>query len=114
MNGNIATFGEVLRKLRVAASLSQEELADRAGLSLRGISDLERGARRTPHLTTIRLLADALALSSADRQALLAAARPGLATRSSSPPVAYPSSPLPASRPPTRPRLALVPPPIPP
>ena len=70
------TFGSVLRQLRTAAALSQEALAERAGLSPRGISDLERGARRTPYLATVDLLADALALSPDDRQALLAAARP--------------------------------------
>ena len=59
-----------------AAGLSQEALAERAGVSARGVSDLERGARRTPHPTTVRLLVDALELGPADRQALLAAARP--------------------------------------
>ena len=43
---NAAKAGEVLRRFRVAASLSQEALAERAGLSARGISDLERAARR--------------------------------------------------------------------
>jgi predicted ATPase/transcriptional regulator with XRE-family HTH domain len=71
-----ASFADVLRHLRTAASLSQEALAERAGLSLRGVSDLERGLRRAPHLSTVRMLADALALSPADRLALLAAARP--------------------------------------
>ena len=56
-------FGELLRHYRIAAGLTQEELAERAGVSIRGISDLERGARRTPHLTTASMLADALALS---------------------------------------------------
>jgi predicted ATPase/transcriptional regulator with XRE-family HTH domain len=72
-----ASFAHVLRQLRTAASLSQEELAERARLSLRGVSDLERGLRRTPHLSTVRMLADALELSPPDRQALLTAARPG-------------------------------------
>ena len=63
--------------MRTTAALSQEEFAERAGVSLRGLSDLERGVRRTPHLSTVRLLADALALGPEDRQALLAAARPG-------------------------------------
>ena len=76
MNGRTSSFGEILRRLRTSAALSQEELAERAGLSARGISDLERGARRAPHLETVRLLADALALSPADRETLLAAARP--------------------------------------
>ena len=69
-------FGEVLRRLRCAAALSQEALAERAGLSRNGISDLERGARLVPRLETVRLLADALTLGDVDRAALLAAARP--------------------------------------
>src|SRR5687767_8536909 len=72
------SFGELLRRLRSAAALSQEALAERAGLSRRGISDLERGLRQEPRLETVRLLADGLALGEADRAALLAAARPGL------------------------------------
>ena len=75
MSRMTATFADLLRQLRTAAALSQEELAERAGVSLRGISDLERGVRRTPHLSTVRLLADALALGPGDREALLAAAR---------------------------------------
>ena len=68
-------FGELLRRHRVAAALSQEELAERAGLSVRGLSDLERGARRAPRLETVRLLTDALGLAEPERAALLAAAR---------------------------------------
>ena len=60
MSDTTTSFGDVLRRLRSAASLSQEELAERAGLSRRGISDLERGARHAPHLETVRLLAEAL------------------------------------------------------
>jgi len=76
-----ASFGDLLRQLRSAASLSQEELAARGGLSVRGISDLERGARHAPRLETVRMLADALSLGEGDRAALLAAARPGLLRR---------------------------------
>jgi transcriptional regulator with XRE-family HTH domain len=76
MNSNVSPFGECLRHLRASAALTQEDLAERAGLSPRGISDLERGARRAPHLATVRMIADALDLGPADRQALLAAARP--------------------------------------
>jgi transcriptional regulator with XRE-family HTH domain len=46
--GEIATFGALLRRWRQAAGLTQEELAERAGLSRRGINDLERGARLIP------------------------------------------------------------------
>jgi predicted ATPase/transcriptional regulator with XRE-family HTH domain len=77
MSSAVTSFADLLRHLRTSSALSQEELAMRSGLSLRGISDLERGVRRAPHLTTVRLLADALELSSEDREALLAAARPG-------------------------------------
>jgi len=69
------SFGGLLRRHRLAAALSQEALAERAGLSDRGISNLERGLRRRPHLTTVALLADALALSPRDRAAFVAAAR---------------------------------------
>ncbi len=68
-------FGELLRRYRMAAGLTQEALAERAGVSVRGISDLERGVRRAPHLTTVSMLADALALSSEDRIVLVAAVR---------------------------------------
>jgi predicted ATPase/DNA-binding XRE family transcriptional regulator len=72
------SFGDLLRRLRSAGALSQEELAERAGLSRRGISDLERGLSQAPRLETVRLLADALVLPEDDRRTLLAAARPAL------------------------------------
>jgi predicted ATPase/transcriptional regulator with XRE-family HTH domain len=84
VNQGTASFGEHLRRLRSAASLSQGELAERAGVSVRGISDLERGARQAPRLETVRLLADALGLSDHDREALLAAARPQIVRKPSS------------------------------
>ncbi len=67
------SFADVLRRFRIAAGLSQEALAERAGLSARAISDLERGARRTPYRETVRLLAGALGLNAGDRGALEAA-----------------------------------------
>jgi predicted ATPase/transcriptional regulator with XRE-family HTH domain len=70
-----ATFGGVLKRYRVAAGLTQEELAERSGLSVRGISDLERGRRSHPYFDTVRLLADALGLGDKDRAAFIAAAR---------------------------------------
>ncbi|HEV2124748.1 MAG TPA: tetratricopeptide repeat protein [Chloroflexota bacterium] len=66
-------FGSLLRAYREAAGLSQERLAEHAGLSLRGVSDLERGARTAPRLETVRLLVDGLGLTGPDRAALLAA-----------------------------------------
>jgi predicted ATPase/DNA-binding XRE family transcriptional regulator len=73
------SFSLLLRQTRVAAALSQEELAERAGLSARGVSDLERGLRRAPRLETVRMLADALGMNDAERAALLVAARAPLA-----------------------------------
>jgi predicted ATPase/DNA-binding CsgD family transcriptional regulator/DNA-binding XRE family transcriptional regulator len=61
-------FGNLVREARLTAGLTQEELADRSGLSVRGISDLERGLVRSPRRDTLALLADALALSDAERQ----------------------------------------------
>jgi len=68
-------FGTLLRRSRRAAGLTQEELADRAGLSVRGISDLERGAKHRPHKDTVQLLADTLGLSGEERATFEAAAR---------------------------------------
>jgi predicted ATPase/DNA-binding XRE family transcriptional regulator len=72
-------FAQVLRRLRLAAGLSQEELAERAGLSARAVSDLERGLRASPRPETVRLLAQALSLGEAERAALIAAAHPEIA-----------------------------------
>jgi predicted ATPase/DNA-binding CsgD family transcriptional regulator/DNA-binding XRE family transcriptional regulator len=69
----IGRFGLLLQRHRTAAALSQEELAERAGVSRRAVADLERGARRSPHPATVRQLADALKLNEADRAALIAA-----------------------------------------
>jgi predicted ATPase/DNA-binding XRE family transcriptional regulator len=73
-------FGELLRRYRIAAGLTQEELAERAGVSTRGISDLERGARGLPRKDTLQMLLQALDLSPEDRAALVAAARPSPAS----------------------------------
>ena len=62
-----ASFGELLRWQRAAAGLTQEELAERAGLSVRGLRYLEQGMRR-PYPDTLQRLVDALALSTGDRQ----------------------------------------------
>ena len=72
----MTSFGELLRQRRLAAGLTQEALAERAGISAKAVSDLERDPDRTPRLDTIGLLADALGLAAGDRAGLLAAARP--------------------------------------
>ena len=68
-----APFGARLRSLREAAGLTQEELAEKAGLRAKSISDLERGVRKHPYPHTVRSLADALKLSEGERTALFAA-----------------------------------------
>ena len=51
-------FGALLRRHRLTAGLTQEELAERAGVSARAVSDLERGVDRAPYPATVRRLAD--------------------------------------------------------
>src|SRR5919201_5949324 len=69
-------FAALLRRHREAAGLTQEALAERAGLSARAIAYLERGTH-TPYRDTVSRLADALALAPQDRATLEAAIRPG-------------------------------------
>ena len=71
--GEDVSFGVRLRQLREAAGLTQEELAERAGLSRKAISVLERGERKRPYPHTVRSLADALGLPDDERASLLAA-----------------------------------------
>ena len=56
------SFAVLLRQLRVKALLTQEELAEAAGVSPRSVSDLERGINRTARKDTALLLAGALGL----------------------------------------------------
>ena len=69
------SFAGLLRQLRGKAKLTQEELAEAAGLSPRSISDLERGVTRTAHKDTAVLLAGALGLAGSTAELFVAAAR---------------------------------------
>jgi predicted ATPase/DNA-binding XRE family transcriptional regulator len=69
------SFGALLRAYRRECELRQEELAERAGISVYTISNLERGVAQSPHKDTVELLARALGLSAADEAAFLTAAR---------------------------------------
>lgn len=69
-------FAALLRSYRRLAGLSQEALAARAGVSVRAVSGMERAEGHVPYAATLRLLADALALSPTERDAFIAAARP--------------------------------------
>jgi predicted ATPase/transcriptional regulator with XRE-family HTH domain len=71
------SFGELLRGFRIAASLTQEALAERCRISPNTIASIEQGRRKTPRLSTVALIADALNLAPADREALALAATGG-------------------------------------
>ncbi len=72
------TFGALLKRYRMAAGLTQEALAERANLSTRAVSDLERGLSQAPRYDTLDLLTRAMHLEAEPRAALFAAARPAL------------------------------------
>ena len=80
---NQPSLGHLVRDLRRAAGLTQEELASRTGLSTRAISDLERGASHTPRSTTLQHLVAGLNLTDRDREHFDAVARAQEANASS-------------------------------
>jgi transcriptional regulator with XRE-family HTH domain len=57
-----SSFGDLLRQFRLAVGLTQEALAERAGLSVHGIQKLERGATH-PYRDTVKRLTLALQLA---------------------------------------------------
>src|SRR5215211_111715 len=71
----VGEFGALLRRLRLAAGLTQEALAERAGISVKAVGELERDPARAPRFDTVTLLADALELGANGRTRLLSAAR---------------------------------------
>lgn len=73
MTRDPSEFGVLLRTLREKAGLTQDELAERAGLTGQAVSALERGHRRRPYPNTIRALAAALGVDDSARLALIAA-----------------------------------------
>ncbi len=75
----LPSFAALVRQYRLAAGLSQEELAGRAALSVRGVSDLERGVRTRPFKATVERLIAALGLAEEAAAQLRAAARRRLA-----------------------------------
>jgi predicted ATPase/DNA-binding CsgD family transcriptional regulator len=70
MIGDRLSFGALLRRYRMRVGLTQGALAAQAGLSLRGVSDLERGLRRVPYPDTVKRLVWALGLGAAEQAAL--------------------------------------------
>jgi transcriptional regulator with XRE-family HTH domain len=68
-----ASFGELLRRYRLEANLTQAALAVRAHLSVQAIGMLERGARRSPRRDTVVRLTGALRLKPTQAEVLIAA-----------------------------------------
>jgi tetratricopeptide (TPR) repeat protein/transcriptional regulator with XRE-family HTH domain len=89
-------FGTELRRRRLAARLTQVELARRAGLSARSLGDIERGRVRSPRPETVRLLAAALGLAGDDQGGFERLARDDYWASRAEPPAAEP----PAAKPP--------------
>src|ERR1700735_2545100 len=86
--GNVATgeprggssFGQLPRRSGRACGVSQEELAERAGVGVRTISDLERGRTTRPYRQTVSSLAEALGLSGEQRDEFARLSRHGRET----------------------------------
>src|SRR5690348_14166673 len=71
----VLSFAGLLRQLRAEARLTQEELAQAAGISSRSVSDLERGVTHTAHKDTAALLAGGPGLAGPAAELFVAAAR---------------------------------------
>src|ERR1700678_1555174 len=69
--GDAERPGSWVRQQREAAGTTREELAAKSGLSVRAISDLERGQTARPYPRSIRSLASALGLSPATSDQLI-------------------------------------------
>jgi tetratricopeptide (TPR) repeat protein/transcriptional regulator with XRE-family HTH domain len=70
----VTSFGDRVRDLRLRRGLSQEDLAERTGVAVRGLRNIEAGRVGAPRPATVRLLADAFGLAGAERDAFVAAA----------------------------------------
>jgi transcriptional regulator with XRE-family HTH domain len=97
MSEQQTAFGILLKRYRMAAGLTQEALATRAGLSARTIADLERGINRVPRHDTFELLLTTLDLTVQQRALFVATVRPEMTARvnGSRPPSRIPLPPTP-------------------
>jgi len=92
-------LGKLTRDYRTRLALSQEDLAERTGLSSRAIRAIETGRSATPRPVTVRLLADALELSDEERAGYLASARGSEAAAGPATPVEHVPHGLPLAMP---------------
>ena len=93
------SFASHLRTLRLARGLTQQDLAERSGVSVRSVSDLEREVSVRPHRDTAVMLADGLGLAGVERDVFLHEARgqprwPAGSSRSALLPLPAPANPL--------------------
>jgi tetratricopeptide (TPR) repeat protein/transcriptional regulator with XRE-family HTH domain len=84
-DGQGGGFGGLLRRHRLAAGLSQEELGERSGLTARAIGNMECGRTARPYRRSVHALADALELAEPERTLLERAARPAVLPASAAP-----------------------------
>jgi predicted ATPase/DNA-binding XRE family transcriptional regulator len=75
MNSGHESLASLLKRHRASAGLTQEELAERAGISTRSVSDVERGLRKTIYRDTAARLAKALGLERSDQARFESTAR---------------------------------------
>src|SRR5947209_19274282 len=68
------SFGQLVRRYRRDALLTQEALAERAGISVRAVQGIEAGSKHQPRSDTLRLLMEALAVTEDEQGSFLAAA----------------------------------------
>ncbi|HTE85702.1 MAG TPA: helix-turn-helix transcriptional regulator, partial [Dehalococcoidia bacterium] len=85
-SGKPAPFGDLVRQHRLGAGLTQAALAERAGISVRAVQDLERSVGR-PQRETARRLAEALALTAERRTQFDRAAAPAPRARTAARPL---------------------------
>jgi transcriptional regulator with XRE-family HTH domain len=71
------SLGRMVRRLRLEADLTLEQLSEASGISDRALSDIERGAARGPQHRTVLAIATALALADVDQATLVRTAREG-------------------------------------
>lgn len=69
--GTRGRLGELIRSFRRRAGLTQQEVADLAGLSVAGLRDVEQGRVTRPRASTVRRLADVLGLTLEELDTLL-------------------------------------------
>ena len=77
-SGSAFEFGDLVRRYRHAAGLTQLELAEKAGISVAALRDFEQSRRRRPRPATLTALACALGLDPDETDGFARAAGPGL------------------------------------